>query len=70
MTDEQYERIYIEPARQKAIEHAVKNAAANDIVVIAGKGHETTQMIGDETLPFDDAAVARLALRLLSQEEV
>ena len=33
--------------------------------MIAGKGHETVQQIGTETLPFDDAAVARVAIRRL-----
>lgn len=63
MTDEQYERIYIEPARQKAIEHAVKNAAANDIVVIAGKGHETYQEIKGVRYDFDDSVILQQALK-------
>jgi UDP-N-acetylmuramoyl-L-alanyl-D-glutamate--2,6-diaminopimelate ligase len=37
----------------------VELAHADDIVVIAGKGHEKTQTIGDEDLPFDDVDVAR-----------
>ena len=37
------------------------------VIAIAGKGHETTQMVGTETLPFDDAAVARSALAFLPQ---
>ena len=41
MSAEQYQRTHIEPARQKAIEYAVTQAGADDIVVIAGKGHET-----------------------------
>lgn len=56
--------------RKAAIQAAIDSLGAGDSLLIAGKGHETTQMIGDETLPFDDAAVARLALRLLSHEEV
>lgn len=45
--------------RREAIAHAIKLAAADDIVMIAGKGHEQGQTIGDVTLPFDDVQVAR-----------
>ena len=48
--------------RRRAIESAVAWAREGDVVVIAGKGHETYQIIGGETLPFDDRAVARVAL--------
>jgi UDP-N-acetylmuramoyl-L-alanyl-D-glutamate--2,6-diaminopimelate ligase len=37
-------------------------ARADDLVLVAGKGHEQYQVIGDRTLPFDDVAVAREAL--------
>jgi UDP-N-acetylmuramoyl-L-alanyl-D-glutamate--2,6-diaminopimelate ligase len=40
-------------------------ARADDIVVIAGKGHEKTQTVGKQVLPFDDVAVARQALAWL-----
>lgn len=62
MTDEQYERTHIEPARQKAIEYAVKSATANDIVVIAGKGHETYQEIKGVRYDFDDSVILQQAL--------
>jgi UDP-N-acetylmuramoyl-L-alanyl-D-glutamate--2,6-diaminopimelate ligase len=52
----------IEVDRRAAIRDAVAAARPGDIVVIAGKGHETTQSIGDETLPFDDREVARAAI--------
>jgi UDP-N-acetylmuramoyl-L-alanyl-D-glutamate--2,6-diaminopimelate ligase len=52
-----------EPDRRKAIAKALNEAAAGDIVLIAGKGHETYQQIGDEKLPFDDRETARELLR-------
>jgi UDP-N-acetylmuramoyl-L-alanyl-D-glutamate--2,6-diaminopimelate ligase len=45
--------------RREAIAEALRVAAAGDIILVAGKGHETGQIIGDEVLPFDDALVAR-----------
>jgi UDP-N-acetylmuramoyl-L-alanyl-D-glutamate--2,6-diaminopimelate ligase len=48
--------------RARAIEAGVRLAGKNDIVVIAGKGHESTQTLGDQVVPFSDAAVARDAL--------
>lgn len=60
---EQYQRTHIEPARQKAIEYAVQQAAAADIVVIAGKGHETYQEINHVRYDFDDSVVLQNALK-------
>ena len=51
-------RITIEPDREKAIDTAVKAAAENDIVLIAGKGHETYQIIKEQRFEFSDKAVA------------
>jgi UDP-N-acetylmuramoyl-L-alanyl-D-glutamate--2,6-diaminopimelate ligase len=48
--------------RKGAIERAVHDARPGDLVLIAGKGHEKYQVIGDRTLPFDDVEVARAAL--------
>jgi UDP-N-acetylmuramoyl-L-alanyl-D-glutamate--2,6-diaminopimelate ligase len=48
--------------RTAAIDFAIRQAAAGDIVLIAGKGHEKSQAIGDRSLPFDDVAVAKAAL--------
>jgi UDP-N-acetylmuramoyl-L-alanyl-D-glutamate--2,6-diaminopimelate ligase len=48
--------------RMEAIERAVREAKRGDLVLIAGKGHEKYQVIGDRVLPFDDLEVARAAL--------
>ncbi len=49
--------------REEAIRKALEEAALGDLVLIAGKGHETTQTIGTQVLPFDDREVARRILR-------
>lgn len=61
-----YERI---PDRRAAIEAAVAAARPGDMVLIAGKGHEDYQIIGDARHPFDDRQVAREAIRKLSRTE-
>ncbi|HYT65061.1 MAG TPA: UDP-N-acetylmuramoyl-L-alanyl-D-glutamate--2,6-diaminopimelate ligase [Vicinamibacterales bacterium] len=48
--------------RREAIEKAIKEARRGDLLLIAGKGHEKYQVIGDKTVPFDDVEVARSAL--------
>ena len=60
----------IEPDRRKAIELAIKTAARDDIVLIAGKGHETYQIIGTQRLDFSDKKVAKeyLAERMRSRK--
>lgn len=45
--------------REEAIATAIGTLERGDILIIAGKGHETGQIVGNETLPFDDAEVAR-----------
>jgi UDP-N-acetylmuramoyl-L-alanyl-D-glutamate--2,6-diaminopimelate ligase len=53
----------VEPDRRRAIQRAVELARAGDVVLIAGKGHETTQTIGTRVLDFDDRRVALEALQ-------
>jgi UDP-N-acetylmuramoyl-L-alanyl-D-glutamate--2,6-diaminopimelate ligase len=48
--------------RAEAIEQAIKLAEPGDLVLLAGKGHEKTQVISDRNLPFDDVEIAREAL--------
>jgi UDP-N-acetylmuramoyl-L-alanyl-D-glutamate--2,6-diaminopimelate ligase len=48
--------------RREAIAKAIELARPGDLVLVAGKGHEKYQVIGDRVLPFDDVAVAREAL--------
>ena len=55
----------VELDRRVAIERALESAREGDVVVIAGKGHEQGQEIGDSKIPFDDAQVARETLRRL-----
>lgn len=51
--------VTVEPDRKKAIEFALREAEEGDVVVIAGKGHETTQEIKGVKYPFDDREVVR-----------
>ena len=57
------DNIFVEIDRKKAIELAIKNAAKNDIVLIAGKGHETYQIIGREKFDFSDKDIAEKCLK-------
>jgi UDP-N-acetylmuramoyl-L-alanyl-D-glutamate--2,6-diaminopimelate ligase len=57
------ERYISEPDRAAAIRDALDWARQGDTVVIAGKGHETYQIVGSNILPFDDRAVARQILQ-------
>src|SRR5438046_8575007 len=58
-TGKPYEKI---PDPREAIHHAIQQARADDLVLIAGKGHEDYQIIGREVFHFDDKEIAREAL--------
>jgi len=53
-----------EPDREKAIRRAIQEAQPGDVVILAGKGHETYQVLKDGPVPFDDREVAKRVLRL------
>ncbi|MBT8069189.1 MAG: UDP-N-acetylmuramoyl-L-alanyl-D-glutamate--2,6-diaminopimelate ligase [Gammaproteobacteria bacterium] len=55
-------RATIEPDRAVAIQRAIANCRAGDVVLVAGKGHETWQEIGDDKIPFSDEAIILDAL--------
>jgi len=59
------ERVTIEADRRKAIELAIESAAPGDIVLLAGKGHETYQIIGTTKFDFSDKDIARQCLQSL-----
>lgn len=54
--------ILVEPDRRAAIALAVDQATDGDVVLIAGKGHETYQVFADRTVEHDDRVVAREAI--------
>jgi UDP-N-acetylmuramoyl-L-alanyl-D-glutamate--2,6-diaminopimelate ligase len=58
----------IEPDRRKAIAAAIREAKPNDIVLLAGKGHEKVQVTRGGSAPFDDVQVAREALKAAGYE--
>jgi UDP-N-acetylmuramoyl-L-alanyl-D-glutamate--2,6-diaminopimelate ligase len=58
-------RVVIEPDRRRAIAIAIRRALPRDVILIAGKGHEPTQTIGETVLDFDDRSVARELLEAL-----
>ena len=55
----------VEPDRARAIAAALEAARPGDAVLIAGKGHEDYQLVGDEVLHFDDREVAAQCLECL-----
>lgn len=59
-------KVTVEIDRRVAIRRAVAGARIGDVVIVAGKGHETTQTIGAQVTPFDDVVVAREALEAVA----
>ncbi|HET9541572.1 MAG TPA: UDP-N-acetylmuramoyl-L-alanyl-D-glutamate--2,6-diaminopimelate ligase [Acidimicrobiales bacterium] len=59
---ERVDDLIVEPDRRRAVDAAVALAAPGDLVLVAGKGHETTQDLGDRVIDFDDREVAAAAL--------
>ena len=53
--------------RGTAINTALNELEKGDVLLIAGKGHEAFQLVGDETLPFSDSSVARNAIQRLTE---
>ena len=60
-------RLVVEPNRRTAIAAALRAARPGDVVVVAGKGHETTQQFTDVTLRFDDREVVRAELEWIER---
>ena len=60
-------RVIIEPDRAAAIWQAVSMATAGDVIVVAGKGHETGQYVAGNVLPFDDRQVTAAALERVAK---
>lgn len=63
------QKVTIEPDRKRAIERAIRRAEPDDIVLIAGKGHETYQILGKQRVPFDDRQVALACLTARDEAE-
>ena len=55
--------VHLEMDRAASILYAIAHAKSADIILVAGKGHETYQLIGDTRYPFSDQAVVRAGLQ-------
>ena len=58
---------FVEPDRSRAIEMAIRISRHWDMILVAGKGHETYQTTGNRTVPFDDRVIAKKALELIDK---
>ena len=67
---EERARVILEPDRAAAIGQAVALASPGDVVVVAGKGHETGQYVAGSVLPFDDRQVTADALERLAKDQL
>ena len=66
---EERARVIVEPDRAAAITQAVALAAPGDVIVVAGKGHETGQYVAGAVLPFDDRKVTAAALERAAKDQ-
>jgi len=64
-----HRRVWVEGDRAKAIQLALSNAKTGDLVLIAGKGHETYQIIGETKNHFDDREVARDVIQKMAKSK-
>jgi UDP-N-acetylmuramyl tripeptide synthase len=60
----------VEPDRALAIDMAIRMSRHWDMILIAGKGHEAYQIVGNQTLPFDDRIIAAKTLELMEQPKL
>ncbi|MCH8193171.1 MAG: UDP-N-acetylmuramoyl-L-alanyl-D-glutamate--2,6-diaminopimelate ligase [Planctomycetes bacterium] len=60
--------VFVEVNRKKAIQFAIDKAKTNDIVLLAGKGHETYQVIGEKRIAFSDKEVALASIKSLTTQ--